>query len=256
MSTAIVFSCAHTTPEVSNERADWLGQLIVDVKPDYVVDLGDTADLGSLNSFDTRSPAKLNARSYQRDIEHHHDFQERLRAPLKKRKKKRPTFYGFEGNHEHRIKRAISIDPRLEGDKYGISFDHLGTDQYYDEYFEYHNSAPAIHDIDGVSYAHYFSSGNFGTAMSGMHHGYNLVKERNFSSTCGHSHKRNLYFKDSAHPTPIIGLVAGCFKGADEEWAGQANNDWWKGVVIKRNIEDGCYDPEFVSMSALKEEYS
>ena len=42
-------------------------------------------------------------------------------------------------------------------------------------------------------------------------------------------------FKDDAFPSPSIGLVAGCFKGGQEGWAGQANLEWWKGVVIKRN---------------------
>ena len=41
----LVFSCAHTDPSVGNERFDWLGQYIADVKPDVVVDLGDGADM-------------------------------------------------------------------------------------------------------------------------------------------------------------------------------------------------------------------
>jgi hypothetical protein len=53
-----------------------------------------------------------------------------------------------------------------------------------------------------------------------------------------------------------IGLVAGCYKGAKESWAGQANMDWWKGVIVKRQIEDGYYEPEFVSINTLKKEYS
>ena len=36
----LVFSCAHTAPEVSNERFDWLGQYIADEKPDMVIDSG------------------------------------------------------------------------------------------------------------------------------------------------------------------------------------------------------------------------
>jgi len=160
----------------------------------------------------------------------------------------------FTGNC-NRLKKAISLDPRLEGDKYGISFSHLQTDHWFDEYHEYHNSGPAIADYDGVSYAHYFSAGNFGSAMSGIHHGYALLQKRNSSATCGHSHKRSLYFKDDAHPNPIIGLVAGCFKGAEESWAGQANTGWWKGVVIKREISNGFYEPQFVSMKELQKAY-
>ena len=181
---------------------------------------------------------------------------ERLRKKPSIRKYKKPFWIGFEGNHENRIKRAIAHDPRLQGEKYGISFGHLQTDNWFDEYHEYQHSAPAIADYDGVSYAHYFASGNYGTAMSGIHHAYGLVQKRYSSTTVGHSHKRSIFFKDDANPHPAIGLVAGCFKGAEESWAGQSNLDWWKGVIIKRNIQDGYYEPEFVSLKRLRDVYS
>ena len=253
--TAIIFTCAHSDPSVSNDRFDWLGSLIEDIRPDYVVDLGDTIDLKSLNSYDTRYPQAIVTQNYERDIEHHQEAMDRVWGRYRKTKRKRPYRIGFEGNHENRLKKALAHDPRIEGGKYGISFSHLATDYWYDEYHEYANSAPAIADYDGVSYSHYFSSGNYGTATSGTHHAYTILQNRNHSSTCGHSHKRSIYFKDGAHPSGIIGLVAGCFKGGQESWAGQANLDWWKGVVIKRNIDSGMYDPEFVSMERLRKEY-
>jgi hypothetical protein len=210
----------------------------------------------SLNSYDTRYPQAIVAQSYEKDIESYNDAQERLRWQFRNHKKKRPYWVGLEGNHENRIKKAITNDPRLEGQKYGVSFGHLQTKEWFNEYHEYHNSAPSIADYDGVSYAHYFSSGNYGTAVSGTHHAYTLLQNRNSSSTCGHSHKRSLYFKDGSYPNPIIGLVAGCYKGGEEAWAGQANNDWWKGVVIKREVRNGYYEPEFVSLKTLEKEYS
>lgn len=252
---AIVYSCAHAEPDVSNERFNWLGDLIEDLKPDYVVDLGDGADMRSLNSFDTRNPKAIVAQSYQEDIEHYNDAQDRIWSRYKLTKKKRPWRIGFEGNHENRIRKALNNDPRLEGDKYGISFSHLQTDHWFDDYHPYHNSGPAIAEYDGVSYAHFFSSGNFGSAMSGIHHAYGLIQKRNSSATCGHSHKRSVYFKDGAYPNPVIGLVAGCYKGAEESWAGQANLDWWKGIVIKREISNGSYEPEFVSLKQLEKAY-
>lgn len=253
--TAVVFTCAHSDPRVNNRRAELLGELLYDVRPDYVVDLGDTADLQSLSSHDTRNPKAVTMASYQADIDHYHDFNEKVRHRIKKAKVKRPAYFGHEGNHEYRIKRAISNDPRLEGEKYGISFKHLETNRWYDEYHEYYNSGPAISSYDGVRYAHFISSGNYGTAMSGEHHAYNLIKKLHCSATVGHSHKRNVYFKDDAYPSPSIGLVAGCFKGRKEEWAGQANREWWAGVIIKRKLEDGWYDPEFVTMERLEAEY-
>jgi|TARA_R110000822_G_scaffold19079_4_gene62342 hypothetical protein len=253
--TAVVFTCAHADPSVGNERFDWLGNLIYDIKPDYVVDLGDFDDMRSLNLYDTKKPASFVSQNYQRDIENGQEGRDRIWHKFKEMRKKRPYRIGFEGNHENRIKRAIGADPRIEGAKYGISFKHLQTDYWYDEYHEYKNSAPSMATHDGVTYAHYISSGNYGAAMSGEHHGFSLLKKRHSSTTVGHSHKRSLFFKDDAYPNPTIGLVAGCFKGGPEAWAGQANLDWWKGVIIKRNIDEGWYDPEFVSMARLKEVY-
>lgn len=253
--TEVVMTCAHSDPSIPNDRFDWLGEFLYDVRPDYVIDLGDGADLKSLNSFDTRYPQAIVAQNYESDINHYNDAMDRMRRKFRTMKKKRPAFFGFEGNHENRIKKAIANDPRLEGATYGISFSHLQTDVWFDEYHQYNNSAPAIFDYDGVSYAHYIASGNYGTAMSGLHHAYGLVQKRHCSTTVGHSHKRSIFFKDDAHPHPTIGLVAGCFKGGEEGWAGQSNMEWWKGVIVKRNVQNGYYEPEFVSLGRLRDVY-
>ena len=253
--TAVVWSCAHADPGVSNERFSWLSKFLYDIKPDYVVDLGDGADMRSLNSFDTRKPEAVVSQSYERDISCYNDSQERIRHEFVKNKRKRPAFFGFEGNHEHRIKTAISFDPRLEGKKFGISFSHLNTNRWFDEYHEYHNGAPKIHNYDGVDYAHFITAGNFGRPMAGMHHAFALIQNRYRSAIVGHTHKRDVYFKDGVGSKGAIGLVAGCYKGADESWAGQANNDWWKGVVVLRDVDDGFFDPQFVSLSVLRRTY-
>jgi hypothetical protein len=225
--TAVILTCSHSDPQTNNDRYTWLGKFLYDLKPDYVVDLGDGADMRSLNSYDTRKPEAIVSQSYEKDIDHYNDSQERLRHYFKANKRKKPAWYGFEGNHEHRIKTALSFDPRLEGKKYGISFKHL----------------------------QFVGAGNFGRAISGTHHAYGLIQNRYRSCTVGHSHKRDMYFKDGAGTGGAIGLVAGCFKGAKEDWAGQANSDWWKGVVIKRAVSDGVYEPSFVSLQTLRREY-
>ena len=251
----LVFSCAHTAPEVSNERFDWLGHYIADVKPDMVIDLGDGADMCSLNSFDTRYPQAVVMQNYGNDINHYNEAMERLRAPHKRLKRKKLHWVGFEGNHENRIKKAIAENPRNEdrtGQGYGISFGHLQTDHWFDDYHEYYNSAPAIANYCGVDFAHFFSSGNYGTATSGIHHAYTVINNRHNSSVCGHSHKRDVYFKDDAGS---IGMVVGCYKGHEETWAGQANLSWWNGVVMMKGVDNGRFEPTFVSMDILEKEY-
>ena len=254
--TAVILTCGHSTPEVSNERYTWLGDLLFDIKPDYVVDLGDGADMKSLNSYDTRYPQALVTQNYEKDTDHYNDAMERMRKRFKISKKKRPAYYGFEGNHENRIKKAIKTDPRLEGTTRGISFSHLNTKEWFDEYHEYNNNAPSIANYDGVYYAHFIGSGAYGRPISGEHHGFNLVKKLGASATVGHSHKFNYFVKSESFPRPTHGLVAGCFKGAEESWAGQANREWSKGVCVKRNIEDGNYDLQWISMDAIRKEYS
>ncbi len=253
--TAVVFSCAHADPLVNNERFLWLGELIYDVNPTYVIDLGDGADMRSLNSYDGRNPQAVVSQNYQADIETYNDSMEKIRHKPSQRKYKRASWFGFEGNHENRIKKAIANDPRVEGDKFGISFSHLQTDTWFDEYHEYDNSAPSLHSYDGVLYAHYVSNGNYGTAMSNKHHGYSLTEKLSCSATVGHSHKFSYYHKAEALPNPINGLVVGCYKGKEESWAGQANREWRHGVAIKRYLDNGSYDLQWVSMSALQREY-
>lgn len=253
--TTVVFSCAHADPQAGNERFSWLGAFLYDLKPDMVVDLGDGADMRSLNSYDTRYPQAIVNQSYEADIESYNDSQERLRWKFKHHRKKRPFWVGFEGNHENRIKKAIANDPRLEGSKYGVSFSHLQTDHWFDDYHEYENSGPALASYDGVLYSHFISGGNYGTAISGIHHAHSLLSKVGCSVSVGHSHKYSYYYQGSTFPNPIIGHVVGCFKGKEESWAGQSNNEWRHGVVVKRNLENGVYDHEWVSMRALKEIY-
>lgn len=247
-------TCAHSDPSVSNDRFDWLGEFIYDVRPDMVVDLGDFDDMKSLNSYDTRYPRAVVAQSYQKDIEHGQDARDRLWRRFREMKRKRPVRIGFEGNHEHRIKRAIEHDPRIEGDKYGISFRHLRTNEWYEEYHEYENSGPALKMYDGVLYGHYVASGN-GRALQNKHHASALLDKLAVSVTVGHSHMLDFKRKADTYPRPINGLVAGCFKGADEGWAGQANRAWTKGVVLKTNLKDGDYDFNFISLKWLEEKY-
>lgn len=253
--TVVVWSCAHADPQANNDRFTWLGNLIYDLKPDMCIDLGDGADMRSLNSYDTRYPQAIVSQSYEADIESYNDSQERLRWKFKHHRKKKPFWVGFEGNHENRVKKVLANDPRLEGQKYGVSFSHLQTDHWFNEYHEYNNSGPALASYDGVLYSHFISGGNYGTAISGIHHAHSLLSKVGCSVSVGHSHKYGYYYQGSTFPNPIIGHVVGCFKGKEESWAGQANNEWRHGVVVKRHLENGVYDHEWISMRALKEAY-
>ena len=71
----------HAHPDFNNNRADWLGKFILDRKPDVVVNMGDAADMPSLSAYD-KGKASFHGMNYQRDIEAHLDFQDRLWQPI------------------------------------------------------------------------------------------------------------------------------------------------------------------------------
>lgn len=254
MTTHLILPDQHAHPDFNNERADWAGKLIADIKPDVVVNMGDAADLSSLSAYD-KGKASFQGKNYQADIESHLDFQERLWSPIRKLKCKLPRRVVLEGNHENRIKRAIDLDPQLGGDKYGLSFKDLDFDKHYQNVVEYKGQTPGIITIDGVSYGHYFISGVMGRPIAGVHHAASLIAKNYCSCTAAHSHLVDWSVKSNSQGKYIMGLVAGVYQDYDAEWAGHVNDLWWSGVVIKRNVEDGVYSPEFISMESLKKAY-
>lgn len=255
MTVHLVVPDQHAHGDFNNDRADWLGQLIAEVKPDVLVNMGDAADLPSLSAYD-KGKASFHGNSYQKDIESHLDFQERMWAPIKKLRRKLPRRVVLEGNHEYRIKRALELDPQLKGDKYGLSFKDLDFDRYYQDVVEYKGSTPGIITIDGVSYAHYFISGVMARPIGGVNHASSLINKNYSSCTAAHSHLIDFSMKSNTQGKTLMGLVAGVYQDYDSGWAGNVNELWNSGVWIKRGVEDGCYDPEFISMKRMKEMYS
>jgi len=242
----VVYSCCHADPRHGNDRADVLGDLLYDFRPDVVIDLGDSADLNSLCSHETRGAEP--STTYGDDIEAHLDFQSRLRARFNRQHRRKPHWVWIEGNHENRIARALNNDPRLLG---AISYNHLKLDKFFDEVFYYRNNAPYVLKRDNMVFSHFLTSGNYGTPMSSIHHGYNLVKKTGRSTFVGHTHKRSHYMDEGMSGSPQ-GVVVGCFKGHEETWAGQANNDWWHGVVLLHGACAGRFDLEWYSLKRME----
>ncbi|QIG73061.1 constituent protein [Rhizobium phage RHph_N3_19] len=242
----------HSHPDFSNDRADWMGKLIVDLKPDVVVNLGDQWDFASMAGYD-KGKKSFWGRTFRKDIDAGLDFDERLWAPIRKAKKKRPYSVFLEGNHEYRLKRAIELQPELEGT---IGFGDLQLDKNYDEIVEYSGGTPGVTEVDGVHYAHYFVSGVLGRAISGEHPAYSLISKQYTSCTCGHIHTTDYAVRTDPRGKKLMGLVAGVGIDYQTPWAGNINSLWWRGVIIKREVINGTYSPQWVSMEELRRIYS
>lgn len=252
MSIHLVLPDPHAHPEHNNDRADWIGRLIVDLKPDVFINLGDQWDLSSLSGYD-RGKASFHGKAYKKDLDAGLEFSERLWAPLKRAKKKKPLSFFFEGNHEERQRRMLEQHSELEGT---ISFKDFDLDRYYDEVIRYKGTTPGTVQVDGINYAHYFTTGISGRNIGGEHSGYTLLTKQFSSSTCGHSHTFDYCIRSDANGKKIHGLVAGVYQDYESDWAGELNKLWHKGVVIKREVDNGQYDLEWISIERLKKEYA
>jgi len=249
--THLIIPDQHAHPDHNNDRADWVGKLIKDIRPDVVINLGDAADMPSMSGYD-RGTRSFQGRNYRKDIDAHLDFQERMWAPVKRAKKKKPYSIVLEGNHEFRIKRSINLSPELDG---AISFNDLDFERYYDEVIEYTGTTPGVYAIDDIHYAHFFVSGVMGRAISGEHPAYSLITKEFVSCTQGHVHTADYSIRTTVGGRKINGLVAGVYQDYWSDWAGEVNKLWWRGVVVKHNVEDGNYDPQFISLESLRKEY-
>lgn len=229
-----------------------MSKLIQDIKPDVVVNVGDNADMPSLSSYD-KGLRQFYGRNYREDINAHLDFEDKLWAPIRKLKKKLPLRVFLIGNHEHRIQRAVDKSPELSGT---ISFADLELDRYYDQVVPYQGSgSPGVVEIDGIRYLHYQLAGVSGKALSSEHLGYQLLQKTHKSTTVGHKHVFSYDVQAVNKDKHIHGLCIPCMTDYPVDWAGLVEDFWTRGVVIKRNVEDGNYDLELVSLSRMQKEY-
>lgn len=246
----LVIPDPHSKPGVSNERFEWIGKLIADLKPDVVINLGDFADMESLCSYDKKKGIAEN-RKVKEDIESVIDAQEKMFNPevCKLRDSGQTRFVLTLGNHENRIKRAVIDSPELEG---FLSIDNLKYKEFGWEVYPYLDRVI----IDDIAYSHYFPSGVMNKAIGGENPASSVIKKQFMSCTMGHSHIRDFAEKTKADGNRIQGLVAGCFFDHEEDYAMVSNSLWWRGVIIKRYVRDGMYEPEFLPIERLKQLYS
>lgn len=246
----LVFSCAHARPDQTNERADWLGDIIMAERPDVVINLGDLWDMESLCGWDKGTKAAI-GRSYPLDIESGIEFNDRLFHKIKKSKKRLPRRVFIEGNHEFRVKKAIQENPHLEGTTTGISFKDFDLGEYYDDVVEYDGTTPGIITIDGIHYSHYIVSGAMGRAIGGEHHAHSLLSKTHESCTVGHAHTLDYSCQMSTTGRGMMGLVVGTYQQDFPRYAGNSAKRWWRGCVLKHNVDQGMYDLETISIQSL-----
>lgn len=237
-------------PGVPIDHLGWIGQYIVDKKPDVVIHAGDFADMPSLSSYDKGKKA-MEGRRVSDDINAAKHGWEVLNAPIeaynKRMRKARKAQYLPEkhitlGNHEDRITRVCNTDAQLEG-LLGIESLHL------DKYgWNVHQFLDMV-NLDGVTYSHFFANPFSGRPWGGMMQ--TRLKNIGFSFTMGHVQLKEAGEVFLANGTVRRGLVAGACYLHDEDYKGPQGNYHWRGILVKHNVAGGNYDLMEVPLNYL-----
>jgi hypothetical protein len=253
MTTHLVIPDCQVKPGVDLSYLSWVGQYIADKQPDVIINIGDFADMPSLSSYDVGKKS-FEGRRYKHDIEVTHYAMEKLLAPLKelnehqrrtKQKQYRPRMVLTLGNHEERIVRAVESDPKLDGT---IGLDDLGYREAGWEVFDY--LTPVV--IDGVVYCHFFTSGVMGRPVTSAAA---LLNKRHMSAVMGHVQGRQIAYANRADGRQITGLFSGCCYLHDEDYLGAQGNNYWRGIWMLHEVEDGQFDEMPVSLKYLRKKY-
>lgn len=251
----VVVPDAHADPdEATNDRFRALGKYLVKRKPDVIINIGDLADLASLSTYD-KGKLSFEGKRYTKDLKAVHQANHLMFNPIQQLQKKqkaqkkkvyRPRTIMTLGNHENRINRLVDSQPMLADH---VTMDDLEYDRYYQEIYPYMQPV----EVNGVYFSHAFTSGIMGKPIGGVNHARSLVQKTHASSVCGHSHLRDYAEETHISGKKLQGLVVGCFVNEPPHWTNpQQYSLWSSGIIHLKNVFEGQYDHEVLSLEQLE----
>jgi hypothetical protein len=235
---------------------EWAGEFALKRQPEYVICIGDFAEMGSLSKYDI---GKLTAegKRYKDDIASAHDGLTKFNEPIDKynsthtkwkKKKYLPKKIMKLGNHENRINLAVRDKPSLFGH---LSVDDLKFKEFGWEVYDLH--VPAV--IEGIAFNHYFTSGVMGLPIGGVNHARSLIVKTLSSCVVGHSHLTDYHRLTSVTGQQKLGLVCGCYFDYEMDWTSE-NKRYWRGLVYLHDVESGYAEPEWLNLETyLRKKY-
>lgn len=230
----------------------YIGQYIVDKKPEVIVNLGDFVDMESLSSYDVGKKS-FEGKRYVKDIEAARQAMDCLMSPirefnLKARKNKeklyKPRLVLTLGNHEQRILRAIENDPKLEG---LIKYEDLPYGDW-----QVHDFLKPVF-IDGIAYCHFFPTGVMGRPASSAGA---MVSKLHMSCVAGHQQGKQVAYGKRPDGSTITCIIAGSCYEHNEGYLDHQTNNHFRGLVMLHEVKNGSFDEMFVSLDYLKGKYA
>ncbi len=253
MSKHLIIPDCQVKPGVDISYLKWIGEYAAEKKPEVIVCIGDFADMPSLSSYDVGKKS-FEGRTYKADVESTKEAMSLLMKSIQdeqqrliKNKDKRwnPRLILTLGNHEDRINRAINLDRKLDG---LIS---VGDLEYEKLGWEVHPYLEVV-VVDGVAYSHFFTTGVMGRPVTSAAA---LLTKKHMSAIMGHVQHRQIAYAQRADGKQMTGLFVGSCYLHDEDYLGLQGNDYWRGIWMLHEVNDGSFDEMPISLNYLKRKY-
>ena len=254
----LVIPDPQVTPGCNTDHLEAAANYACHKLPNKIIFLGDFADMHSLGVYDVGRKAGEGAR-YQDDIECARVAMDRFfdviyRKQKQQRKKHKPLWspevHLTLGNHENRITRHVETYPVLEG-KLSV------TDLGFEEHGIIVHPFLSCVELDGILYSHYFprnAQGRIVQTYRGAPSAAQQVKREMQSCTSGHLQGLDIHIHQTGDDLKI-GLIAGSFYSHNPDYLSPQGTAYWRGIIYKHQVRDGVYDPMFVSMDYLLENW-
>lgn len=245
----VVIGDTQVKPDVPTDHLRWIGQYIADKFTGQnvaIIHLGDHWDMPSLSSYDQGKKA-IEGRRYVEDIKAGNDAFAVLNEPIKRAMASgrwKPERHFLMGNHEDRITRSCNDVAMLDGKLTLADCDTQGWTVH---------KFREILALDGIDYSHFFYHPKTGRPYGGENIQTRL-KTIGRSFTQGHVQGVD-YGLRPVGTRRHHGLILGSSYIHEEDYLGPQVTSYWRGIVVKYHVEDGMYDPKFVSLDSLCRRY-
>ena len=248
MNKYFVFADAHVQPDTSLDHLERMGNLVVNARPEYIVNLGDFGSYDSLSHWDVGKPKLMEGRRIARDLRSVTAGLYRFFLPIielqekqrhDKKRVYRPTIIWCDGNHEDRVARYVEHTPVLE--------DVIPTQlELFPEELDYrvihHVPYKDYVTINGISFTHAPITAN-AQAVSGKYALHRALEPFNTHIVFGHLHRYEIVNKYK-HGTGGLqqAISCGCSFLHELEYSKGAANDYFKCCMLLTQRNDGLLD--------------
>ena len=245
----LVIGDAHFEPGQELDRAAGFGRYIRDHldETDYVVCIGDWFGLTSLCSYN--SAKQREGYRLADDLAAGNEAIAMMMAEIPVNRC--PQLFFVVGNHEVRLNRLAAERPEFSG---VVGLGLMDWEKYGWEVVPFLQPLRLF----GVRFQHYMTHGG-GRAISGVNTCRNILKRVQYSESVvvGHNHLLMMEQSASALGGRRWAVTVGCAFDHEEEYAGgDSNAAWWAGLVRLRNVRNGDFDLEAISLDTLRDLYS